>query len=117
MGLAILLIIFKGSSSNGRISIFDSVMTTYIEETAASTINNPSQNQLADINSVFAYSGGSSRIVRPSILSIIQDNSVVSRGTILTDIIDQFSDRGNEVATYEVQEGDAISLIASDYGR
>jgi len=49
-------------------------------------------------------------------MSTIQDNSIVSRGTILTDIIDEFSDRGSEVATYEVQEGDMISFIASDFG-
>ncbi|MGD0977265.1 MAG: M23 family metallopeptidase [Minisyncoccia bacterium] len=117
MALAILFIIFKGSTSDGQTGIFDSISATYIEETSASTITiTPSQNQTADINSVFAYSNDMPRTAKPSILSMIQNNSVVSRGTVLTDIIDDFSDQGTDVTTYEVQDGDNISLIASDYG-
>ena len=117
MGLALALIIFRGSVSDGQTSIFGSFLSNYIEETAASITNQDlSQNQLADINSVFAYSAASNRQVKSSILSMIQDNSVVSRGTILTDILDEFSDHNSEVTTYEVQEGDSISFIASDFG-
>lgn len=116
MGLALLLIIFKGSITEGRTNFLSSILSSYIKETAAYVTNSPSQNQLADINSVFAYSGTTNRIVKPSILSIVQNNFVVSRGTILTDIIDEFSGSGSEVSTYEVQDGDTISFIASDFG-
>lgn len=34
----------------------------------------------------------------------------------MTDLFDEFSDRGIEVVTYTVQEGDTLSFIASDYG-
>lgn len=117
MGLALLLIIFKGpSSSEGQASLFKKPFVSYIEETAASVINDLPDHQLADINSVFAYSTSSNKIPKSSILSTIQDNSLVSRGTILTDILDQFSDNSNTITTYEVQEGDTLSFIASDYG-
>lgn len=114
MGLAVIVIIFKGSSENQR-SILGNLLTNYIEETAASVATIPSQNQLAEINSLAAYAG-TERAPKPSILSTIQDNSIVSRGTILTDILDEFSDRGTQIAIYTVQEGDTLSFIASDYG-
>ena len=114
MTLAFILIIFKGSSESQR-SIFSNLLTTYIDETAAAVITVPSQNQLADINSLVA-NASSERAPQPSTLSTIQDNSIVSRGTILTDILDEFTDRGAQIATYTVQEGDTLSFIASDYG-
>ena len=114
MGLAVILILFKGSSEGQR-SILSNLLTKYIDETAASVIAAPSQNQLADINSLVAYAG-TDRLPKPSILNTIQDNSIVSRGTILTDILDEFTDRGTQISTYTVQEGDTLSFIASDYG-
>lgn len=114
MGLAVLSIIFKGSSEGQR-SVLGNLLTTYIDETAAAVITAPSQNQLADINSLVAYAGNE-RLPRPSTLNTIQDNSIVSRGTILTDILDEFTDRGAQISTYTVQEGDTLSFIASDYG-
>lgn len=115
MGIALLLIILKGpSSSEGQASYFNNSFASYIEETTASVIDELPNHQLADINSVFAHSLGSNTIQRLSILSTIQDNSIVSRGTILTDIINEFS--GSEITIYEVQEGDTLSFIASDYG-
>lgn len=114
MALSLLLIIFKGSSEGQR-SIFSNILTKYIEETAASVIPRPSSNELADINSIFARSGNGN-VPKPSVISTIQDNSIVSRGTILTDILDEFTGRGTQISTYDVQEGDTLSFIASDYG-
>jgi len=118
MALALLLIAFKGTSgpSGERASSINTILASYIEETAASIKIDITQYQLADVNSILAYSGGSNKLTRPSFLNTIQDNSLISRGTILTDIIDEFSDRGTDVITYEVQEGDTISFIASDFG-
>lgn len=115
MGLALLLIIFRGSASEGQQSIFGNLLSSYIEETAASAATDLSQNQLADINSISAISG-LGKSPRPSSLNTIQDNSIVSRGSILTTILDDFSDRGNQIAAYTVQDGDTLSFIASDYG-
>ncbi len=114
MALALLLIIFK-SSSEGQKSIFNAILTKYIEETAASVMFRPSSNELADINSIVARSGNDNT-PRPSTLSTIQDNSIVSRGTILADIVNELTDRGAQISTYTVQEGDTLSFIASDYG-
>lgn len=76
---------------------------------------NHSSNELADNNSIFAHPGASGA-PRPSTLSTIQDNSIVSRGTILADIVNELTDRGAQISTYTVQEGDTLSFIASDYG-
>jgi len=116
MFLSLLIIIFRGNySSEGQGSIFKGFLTRYIEETSATAIALPVRNQLSEINSVMAYSG-KDQAPRPSTLNTIQGNSVVSRGTILTDIFDEFTDRGTQVATYTVQEGDTLSFIAKDYG-
>ena len=115
MAMAIILIITKGTQDN-QASIFNRLLTSYIDETAASINIDPSQYQLADINSVFAQSSGLPKNEKKTVLNTIQDNSVVSRATILTDFLEEFSDRGNQVTVYTVQEGDTVSFIASDYG-
>ena len=114
MLLAVFVIVFKGSSE-GQKSVLSNLLTSYIDETAAAVITAPSHNQLADINSLVAYAK-SEKAPQPSVINTIQDNSIVSRGTILTDILDEFSDRGAQISTYTVQEGDTLSFIASDYG-
>jgi murein DD-endopeptidase MepM/ murein hydrolase activator NlpD len=114
MAMSFLLIVFKGSSE-GQGSVFSGILSNYIEETAASVMTGPSRNEMADINSVVAYSGNSG-VQKSSTLSTIQGNSIVSRGTVLTDIFDEFTDRGTQISTYTVQEGDTLSFIASDYG-
>ncbi len=114
MSLVVILIIFKGSSE-GQKSVLSNLLTNYIDETAAAVITVPSQSQLADINSFVAFTN-IEKVPKPSIMSTIQDNSIVSRGTILTNVLDEFTDRGTQIATYTVQEGDTLSFIASDYG-
>lgn len=118
LALALLTIAVKGSTPN-QPSIISQLLSSYVEETAASVLTIPSQNQLADINSIFAHGNGGNGgngISESSTFSTIQENSIVSRGTILTDILDEFTDRGTQIATYTVQEGDNLSFIASDFG-
>lgn len=49
MAMAIILIITKGTQDN-QASIFNRLLTSYIDETAASINIDPSQYQLADID-------------------------------------------------------------------
>ena len=65
MALAFILIIFKGSSDSQR-SVLGNFLTRYIDETAAAVVTAPSQNQLADINSLVAYAA-SEKAPLPSI--------------------------------------------------
>jgi murein DD-endopeptidase MepM/ murein hydrolase activator NlpD len=114
MALSFLLIIFKGSSE-GQKSFFSNIFTNYIEETAASATTNLTPYELAEINS-FAAIPSHNTALKSSSLNTIQNNSIVSRGTILGDIFDEFSGRGTQITTYTVQEGDTLSFIASDFG-
>jgi murein DD-endopeptidase MepM/ murein hydrolase activator NlpD len=114
MALSFLLIIFKGSSEGQR-SIFSNIFTSYIEETAASVATSLTPYELAEINSFAAFPSHNT-ILKSSSLNTIQNNSIVSRGTILGDIFDELSGRSTQISTYTVQEGDTLSFIASDFG-
>lgn len=48
-------------------------------------------------------------------LSTIQENSFVSNNPVSLDYLD-FGFKQNQIAEYEVQTGDSLSFIASDYG-
>ena len=113
--MAIFVIMMKGSNSEGQANALNSFFTKYAEETAAAIIL-PVQSDLAEINSVYAASaaqGGSHGLE----IATVQDNSVSSYNSVLESIAGDFLGRdGNEINTYTVQEGDALSFIASDYG-
>ncbi len=116
MILAFILIIFKGSSEGPKI-IFSNLITTYVDETAAAVVTDPSQNQLADINSLTSLNnndpnqgGESTDTVN---LSIVQENSVQASNPASTDYIDGF--KANQVITYTVQPGDTIGSIAANF--
>ncbi|MBI4160659.1 MAG: M23 family metallopeptidase [Candidatus Yanofskybacteria bacterium] len=115
MVMALGTVAVKGSSLD-QPNIIDKLLSRYVEETAASVLTVHSQNQLADINSVFAQNTYNSHAAVSSTFNTIQENSIVSHGTILTNILDEFSDRGAQIANYTVQEGDTLSFIASDFG-
>jgi murein DD-endopeptidase MepM/ murein hydrolase activator NlpD len=92
-----------------------------VEETALA-LNVPVHNsvlQMADLSSVVAGSGGDSSGTSP-IPSI--DASTVNESALLAitppddAYLDWLSSQRSQVTTYEVQEGDLLSFIASDYG-
>jgi len=112
MALALLLIIFKGSSE-GQKGLFGNALSHYIEETATSVVVSSSANELADINSVFAYTGNSG-IQKSLALNTIQDNSLQANNPTSADYLDYF--RPEQVIEYTVQSGDTISSIAEDFG-
>ncbi|HEY4506779.1 MAG TPA: peptidoglycan DD-metalloendopeptidase family protein [Candidatus Paceibacterota bacterium] len=115
MILATSVILTRGSSRDQG-GLMGNLINSYVEETAASVITISSQNQLADINSLATLTNNKNISASISEINTIQDNSIVSRGTILTNIFEEFVDRGSQVSTYTVQEGDTLSFIASDYG-
>ncbi len=115
MALALVLLILKGSSSDAQQGFLGAFLNHYVEETTAAVITYPSPYQLAEANSVGGVTATMGRTM-PASLNALQGNSLVSHGTILADTIDVPAGDANQVVDYEVQDGDVLSLIASDYG-
>ena len=97
--------------------MFSNFIRKYIEETSALTvISYTSHNQVADLTSLAVMQdmgqGGEDTDLE---LSTIQDSSFLSNNPVTTDYLD-FGFKDNQIAEYEVQPGDALSFIASDYG-
>ncbi len=115
--LALFLIAFKGSSGEGQPSLFSNFIRKYVEETSASmVVSYMSHNQVADLASLAVMQdmgqGGEDTDLE---LSTIQDSSFTSNNPVSLDYLD-FGFRQNQIEEYEVQPGDALSFIASDYG-
>lgn len=113
------MLIFKGTSGEERVTLFNNIVRNYIEETSASIIIiSQSQNQLADINSLVALNsqnlgrGGQQNDLE---LSTIQGNSLMANNPTTTNYIET-GFKSNQIAEYTVQPGDLLSFIASDYG-
>lgn len=115
MAAALAIVGVRGSGSGGQLGVLGEVFGGYIEETVAASTVIPSQNQLLEVNSLSAIPM-STKLPRSGLLATIQENSILSRNSILTDVLDEFSDRGNQIIAYTVQEGDTLSFIASDFG-
>ena len=97
--------------------MFSNLVRKYIEETSASVMTSyTSHNQVADLTSLAVMQdmgrGGESVDLE---LSTIQDSSFVSNNPVSADYLD-FGFGKNQIEEYEVQPGDALSFIASDYG-
>ncbi len=101
------------SSQDGPLANF---FNTYIEETAAASVAEPSQNDYAVINSLTALSnpeqGGQATTNLST--STIQEYSLMAGNASATDFINSF--KSNQVVEYTVQAGDSIGLIASNFG-
>lgn len=118
--LALFLIAFKGSSGEGQPSLFSNLIKKYVEESSASAISYTSHNQVADLTSlaVMQDSGHAEGQGGPETqieLSTTQDSSLFSNSPASFEYLeDGFTE--NHVEEYEVQSGDVLSGIASDYG-
>lgn len=114
------IIIFKSVSSDGQTSFFNDFIRKYIEETSASIskISN-TPKQLEDISALSALSysslgqGGEEPTTSPA---TIQENSFLANNPVSTDYIETSGSKRSQVVEYEVQPGDLVSFIASDYG-
>ena len=118
--MVFLLIILKSTSNVGQANFFGDVVKKYIEETSVSITHIArSPQQFSDINSLTANSmnswgqGGQEPNINPS---TVQESSFLANNPVSTDYLETGSFKRNQVVVYEVQQGDAISFIASDYG-
>jgi murein DD-endopeptidase MepM/ murein hydrolase activator NlpD len=97
-------------------------LSDYVVEGAAtiSSAIRPSGAQLADMNSISSTQngyGGPNDQPRPTgDLPTVQESSVIAQTPVREDYLDLFSEKRSQVVEYTVQEGDALGLIATDYG-
>lgn len=85
-----------------------------IEETTVSVQTvEVSQNQMLDINTLTGHGLDAKNL--PSRLTTIQESALISRNSVLATLEDNGND-ATETKTYEVQEGDTLSGIATDFG-
>ena len=85
-----------------------------LEETAYSALAvEPSQNQMLDINSINGR--GMTEETKTQRLATIQEISIVAAQPVLLSALDD-EEKPNGILSYEVQPGDVLSSIASDYG-
>lgn len=112
--------IFKGATNEGQTTLFSNIILQYIEETSASVNSYTKSNiQMADTSSLTAINsndfgqGGQEIQVSPQ---TINENSFIAHNPVSSNYIESTSLRRSQVLEYTVQEGDALSFIASDYG-
>ncbi|MEK7615914.1 MAG: peptidoglycan DD-metalloendopeptidase family protein [Patescibacteria group bacterium] len=110
VGLASLLLAFKGSGST---NVLDNLALVAFEEThvlASTTEVSPSQ--VLDMNTISAQGIGSDLGVNA--LSTVQNTFLIPRTATLATLFEEDERTGN--VTYVVQEGDVLGGIASDFG-
>lgn len=114
------VIILKGISGEGQPELFRSVLKNYIEETSASiSYQSRSPMQLADLSSLSSMpnnepgQGGSQSPINPL---TVNDNSLAAHSPVSTDYVEISTNQRQNIIEYTVQEGDALSFIASDFG-
>lgn len=121
--LALFVLIMRGTASEGQASFFSEFLKGYIEETSASVataVRLPNANTYyinnlakADLQSL---GQGGEAVANPTPdLSLVQQSSVMSSSPASEDSALAIGKR-SQVIEYTVQDGDAISFIASDYG-
>lgn len=113
------LLVAKGMNNSGQDGLLATIMTKYVEETAAASVVEPSQNDYADINSLTALSSQNTSQAGQQATSnldssTIQEDSLMAGNASATDLINSF--KANQVVEYSVQSGDSIGLIASNFG-
>ncbi len=119
--IALAVLVFYGSSSEGQASFLDSWVKGYVEEKALALDiqRRVSSSQMADINSLFAGTGGDGGGISPAPST---DATTVGESALLAltppdgDYINRVSGRRAAVTEYIVQDGDLLSFIASDFG-
>ncbi len=108
---ALFALAFHGSNAEGQASILDSWARQYVEEKALviNVSKKVSGAQLADINSVYAGSGGqeaSDSPVPTLEASTIRGSALVAMTPPDGEYIEQIASRRSDIIEYTVQEGD-----------
>ncbi|OGN29047.1 MAG: hypothetical protein A3A33_00105 [Candidatus Yanofskybacteria bacterium RIFCSPLOWO2_01_FULL_49_25] len=93
--------------------MFSGIVRGYIEETSAYSAI-PAVG--VDVAEVTTLPPASEKAMTATILQTIGDSFVTPATSIVSSLAESPSDHGNQVIDYEVQEGDTISSIASDFG-
>lgn len=118
--VAMAALVFLGSSGEGQASLFSAVFSRYVEETslALSSTRQSSGSQLAEMNSIFAGSGGDSAGTTPEMSQAptIQESAIMAVSAPDPAYLDSITSHRSQVIEYTVQDGDLLSFIASDYG-
>ena len=110
-----------GTGAEGQTSLIDRWVSHYVEETAL-VMNVPMQNsvlQMADMSTVVAGSGGDGSTISPTPsmeASTIRESALAAVTPPDEAYLTWLSSQRSQITTYEVQEGDLISFIASDFG-
>lgn len=118
---ALAVMVFYGSNSEGQVSLFNTWVRSYVEEKALAldVVRQPSSMEMADMNSVFAGTGGdgSSESPAPSTdAATIHESAVAAVMPPDGGYLDEISGHRSGVIDYTVQDGDLLSFIASDFG-
>lgn len=124
--MAVATIAVKGANGEGQTGFFSNFLSSYIEETSASMGRSllATSLQVADNNSLIGQgativgggSGGGEINGKSIELGMIQNNSVAAYSLASEDYIDSVGFRRSGIIEYEVQEGDLLTFIASDFG-
>lgn len=114
--IAICLVSLKGSGSTPgsfNTEFLGNTVSGYFDEKAALLAAISNTAETVEITSLPPSS--SSGNLTPQTLQTIQDTFIIPNTSLASDIADNIAEQGNKVIDYEVQEGDTISQIASDF--
>ncbi len=121
----VILLAAKGADGKGQVPFFNAFVGKYIEETSSSILSLAERpdsvpvldaNALAAVGSGMTGRGGSITAPTPSNLATVHDSALLAIAPTSEDYIVAGGFQRSQVIEYTVQEGDALSFIASDYG-
>lgn len=119
--LALAVLVFYGSSSEGQASFFNAWVQNYVEEKALALNSSRqlSSLRIADMSSFFAGIGGDGTAESPAPstdAATIGESAVAAFTPPDSDYMNRISSRRSSAIEYTVQDGDLLSFIASDFG-
>ena len=116
-----LVLALWGSSAEGQTSSVDQLVRRYTTEVALSFDfpHHAPSRQLADIDSIFSGTGGDGSVISPTPsldAMTVRDSALAAIAPPDDAYLDGLSAQRSQVTEYEVQPGDLLSFIASDFG-
>lgn len=116
MLIALFLVFTKGTNNAGQQGIISGLLKTYIEDQAVAMVPLSSYD-MVKMNSIDAPSFFD-RDKHPFELNTLQGNALIPNAGRYADIVDDNDHvvEKDEIVSYEIQEGENLSLIAKDFG-